>query len=172
MPSTPASIINIKFDDSGNKSPTGTNTIYDLEKKMYESLNSFNSSVADYTRCLNTKTTTGKVVTYEECSTKDRIEQTIETKRIDLDRKLTIFFNAYVSIKDSLGDRIDISSILDNYKQLLKTRNELDLKMMELNKEDNSRFVSYKSQYDSTIYNSILVTILATSLIYYIFIKL
>lgn len=58
------------------------------------------------------------------------------------------------------------------HAQILKTRNELDIKMKEINRSEDSVYSMYKAKYDSTMYSSITWTILATSLIYYIFVKL
>jgi hypothetical protein len=58
------------------------------------------------------------------------------------------------------------------HDKILKLRNELDIKMKEINRSQDSVYSMYKAKYDSTMYSSIIWTILATSLIYYIFVKL
>lgn len=63
-------------------------------------------------------------------------------------------------------------TLLNNYSNNLNLRNELDLKMKEILKTDDSFVNQSKLHYDSTMYASIGWTILATSLLYYVFRKL
>jgi len=62
--------------------------------------------------------------------------------------------------------------LLNKYSNNLNLRNELDLKMKEILKTDDSFVNQSKLHYDSTMYASIGWTILATSLLYYVFRKL
>lgn len=63
-------------------------------------------------------------------------------------------------------------ALLNNYSNNLNLRNELDLKMKEILKNDYAFVNQSKLHYDSTMYASIGWTILATSLLYYVFRKL
>lgn len=63
-------------------------------------------------------------------------------------------------------------ALLNQYSKNLNLRNELDLKMKEILKTDDSFVNQSKLHYDSTMYASIGWTILATSLLYYVFRKL
>ena len=174
IPTDLDSIVKIRFDNNGNISPTGNNTIYDLEKKAYDSLNKLLNIGAQYIRCtadIGSNLQKSCDATYKN-KKESEIKQEVLDKYADYELHLSNLKIAFNNIKEQIGDTVDISTILSKYKDMIQKRNELDLKIMELNKEDNSRFVSYKSQYDSTIYSSILVTVLATSLVYYIFIKL
>ena len=63
----------------------------------------------------------------------------------------------------------DIVSI---FNQNLKTRQDLDAKMMELYGNDLSIAMYQKKTLDSVVYANILWTVLATSVIYYVFVKL
>ena len=62
--------------------------------------------------------------------------------------------------------------ITSHYNQLLSTRNKLDQQMKDIQKSSDSVYSTYKGSHDSTMYSQILLTVLATSLIYYVFIKL
>ena len=64
------------------------------------------------------------------------------------------------------------NSMLSNHASILKLRNELDVKMRELNRSEDSVYSIYKANFDSTMYTSILWSVLASSLVYYIFVKL
>ena len=59
-----------------------------------------------------------------------------------------------------------------SYNSIKLKRAQLDQKLQELYNVDNSIPQLYQSQLDSTVYSGILWTVLATTLLYYIFIKL
>ena len=59
-----------------------------------------------------------------------------------------------------------------SYQQMTQLRSKLDLKLQELYNKQNSIPQLYSQQLDSTVYSGILWTVLATTLIYYVFIKL
>jgi hypothetical protein len=59
-----------------------------------------------------------------------------------------------------------------SYEQNLKLRNDLTTKMHELNKNPDSLYGEQQSMHDSAIYVNILSTVLATTLLYYVFVKL
>jgi hypothetical protein len=58
------------------------------------------------------------------------------------------------------------------YPQLLKQRTELDNKLKDLYDLPGSKLLDYQYNYDSTIYTGVLLTILASALVYYTFTKL
>lgn len=64
------------------------------------------------------------------------------------------------------------NATMSSYNNLTKTRNNLDLKLQGLYNIDNSVPNLYQLQNDSTVYTGLLWTVLATTLIYYVFIKL
>lgn len=57
----------------------------------------------------------------------------------------------------------------DKYNEVLKKRNELDVKLRELNNTQDSIANNYKQQYDATIYSGVLLSALAASLLYFVF---
>ena len=67
---------------------------------------------------------------------------------------------------------IDPVLLAQKHEQIIKTRNELDTKLFELNNVQNSSFGDSKRQMDSSVYVTILWTTLATSLVYYLFVKM
>jgi len=62
--------------------------------------------------------------------------------------------------------------IMQKYKDLSIQRTELDNKLKELYDIPGSKSLDYKYNYDSTIYSGILVTIIASGIIYYTFTRL
>lgn len=59
-----------------------------------------------------------------------------------------------------------------SYNKVVNMRNQLDLKLQQLYNLQNSAPNTYQTQLDSTVYSGILWTVLATTLVYYVFTKL
>ena len=170
------------FDNNGNFSKTGQYTIYDLELRVFNSLNQFNSVYAQYLRCSQISDQERSPVINQIMNNNHNKKDCFSTPSInDVTREYNnviqnkeAYTNAYNYIqemdKSSVSNTpINMVDLENNYNQLLKLRNELDMKTMELNKNKKSEFIEFKQQYDSTIYIEILVTILCVSIIYYTF---
>jgi hypothetical protein len=65
------------------------------------------------------------------------------------------------------ASRVYIKNTYNN--EILNLRNELDTKLRELNTNNNSISAEYKNRFDSTIYSGLMLTVLVTSMLYYIF---
>ena len=87
---------------------------------------------------------------------------------------LTEINNGNAIIQDIIATQNpnNYSEIVNTYKKNLHLRNELDLKLKEIYEEDGTTQRNLKIDYDSTVYASIAWSVLATSLIYYVFVKL
>lgn len=68
---------------------------------------------------------------------------------------------------ENFDDNID-----SKYKKINLMRNELDTKLRELYKLDNSIAFEEKVRFDTTMYTGLLWTVLATSLVYYTFVHM
>lgn len=64
------------------------------------------------------------------------------------------------------------NDILNNYKLNQEKREKLDNKLRDLQNNDESSYLDNKIRYDSTIYSGALWTVLASSVVYYVFMKL
>ena len=64
------------------------------------------------------------------------------------------------------------NELINMYNKNIKTRNNLDLKLKEIYAADGSIQSEFKLNMDSSVYASIMWSVLATSLIYYVFVKL
>lgn len=63
-------------------------------------------------------------------------------------------------------------NIMKQWYKILELRAELDMKLRELYQMNNSAGTIYKTYVDSTLYTNVLWTVLATSLVYFLFLKL
>jgi len=65
------------------------------------------------------------------------------------------------------GDQIQ--TIISSYQQLLVTRNDMDRKLGEIYKYSDSNIVQSQYNLDKAVYTNVVLTILATSMIYVVF---
>lgn len=63
-------------------------------------------------------------------------------------------------------------NIMKQWYQILQLRAELDMKLRELYKMNASVGNAYKTYVDTTVYTNVLWTVLATSVVYFLFLKL
>ena len=142
------------FDSSGNEFKGGV-TVYELEKNVFNSLNDLNKKYVEY---INSEKTDNTKIT-------DSIT--------DLNQKISALNTAVTTLKTkNIDTNINTIDLINTYKDIIDKRNDLDIKMMEINKSIDSNYIEQKGKNDSTKYTNILITVLATSLIYYIFVKL
>lgn len=186
------------FDISGNVPSSGANdnsgqvpynyTIYDLEKKVFDSLNDFNRIYSQYLRCSTQITDTERDININRalrdtsssrgCSEQDKniTLNNVTQASIVVSDKIEAYKKAYSTfpIDDTRAQasREKVTTLVNNYNSIVQKRNELDSIMIELNRTKDSQYMEWKGYDDSTKYANILLTVLATSLIYYIFVKL
>jgi len=63
-------------------------------------------------------------------------------------------------------------NVIANSEKIQKLRSELDMKLKDLNKTPDSRFREYEDKYNYELMMNITWSILATSIIYFVFVKL
>uniref|UniRef100_A0A6C0DPW1 Uncharacterized protein n=1 Tax=viral metagenome TaxID=1070528 RepID=A0A6C0DPW1_9ZZZZ len=65
-----------------------------------------------------------------------------------------------------------VEGLTTNYQNLIKLRNNLDTKLKNLSQTKQGVFAEEKLRKDSNVYTGLLLTVLASSLVVYIFLKL
>jgi hypothetical protein len=151
-----------------------TSNIFALEKDVLSNLNNFNSLYANYVNCTLKKSTTNTT----SCPSS---EVTLETVNYAYDATK----NSIAALQTALGSlsptnggptpsQYDTSynAIMGQYEQMVKNRVEIDTKLRELNNINGASSDFYEKQYISTAYTKILLTVLATTVAYYVFMKL
>jgi len=104
----------------------------------------------------------------------------LEDKKKHLQQQLNDLDNlikTYKIILDGIKTNSSIPSIqydklMQQQQQNVKLRSKLDLKLGEILEYDNSKIVQSKLHLDATVYTGVLWSILATSLAYFVFVKL
>jgi hypothetical protein len=111
---------------------------------------------------------------YKNSKTNNNDKKQLCQRFADISQLLTDFKNIIDSlntdnIKNTYKD--DYNMIMEKYKANLELRNDLNTKINDLY-SDNSKIGSSKLYLDSTVYTSVLWTILATTILFYIFKKM
>jgi len=172
----------VGFDENA----MGGSNAMNAEKKLLDDLLDFNIKYQRYLHC-NDQNLEGDQTcsSYEfsTCKEKNGSTDCLSTKIKNylgttgqigtLESDIT---NAKNYLKASSLSQTDYESkyqqILRDQQYVVGLRNELDLKLIALHNPEKSVYSDYKTNFDSTIYSGILVSALATSIIYYIFTEL
>lgn len=151
------------------------NAVWSAETNLFNALNAFNSDYMAYVKCKNTGDTTCNTSKVRENTS--ALETRLKTAQ-DSTSTAVLFpvmntmLNAtrngpvgrtqaqYNTTRDTIKTQAALNSQL---------RNDLDMKLRELNQTQDSIANSHKQQYDSTIYTGILLTAVATSLLFLVF---
>jgi len=177
-------------------------SIYQLSKEISDRLMSFIYDVQLFKECLDrTKQTTSRcsdvfdITTISSEITFPLYNTTVQVNRnrvmsdvnfpyrnkhlLQQSYDLTNLINNFNIILDSIrtsntnvnpnDNYADIKTIYDNN---VKLRNELDQKLGEIYKYKDSRIMQSQYNLDKTVYTNVILTILATSMIYIVFSKL
>jgi len=81
-----------------------------------------------------------------------------------------IKFNGDFDVTQPPNDQY--ANVIANSEKIQKLRSELDMKLKDLNKTPDSRFREYEDKYNYELMMNITWSILATSIIYFVFVKL
>lgn len=161
------------------KDLTSPTDVFTLEQIAMTKLNTFNQAYANYLRCGDTNNQNQNYIDKSACKETDKsvYKTTVDSAYEDLS-------GALISLDDALNkmgkregktpEQYDASynSMLSTYNDLVKTRQEIDEELAELYNTTDGVNSFYNKMYMSTMYSKILLTILATSLLYYVIMKL
>jgi len=75
----------------------------------------------------------------------------------------------YTPVKTFIDYQKNYYEITNNYDSVVKLRNDLDVKIQRLYNPQNSMISDYNNNLNSTVFSGILISTLATSILYYIF---
>ena len=98
---------------------------------------------------------------------------TLTSTTEDCLNKITSLKTAYNNVSAEYSEYESESiDLMNTYNDIKSLQNELHADMKELNKAPDSLYAEHQSSYDSAIYMNIIATVLATSLLYFVFVKL
>lgn len=149
---------------------TSPNNIFALEQDVLTKLNTFNSIYANYLNCTLARSTisTGCPST---AVTIENVSATYNDTRAAI-LKLNAALQSVNTGTPSAKYDATYQNIMSQYEKLIKNRAEIDVKLKELYSTDGSSSNFYDRQYISTAYTKILWTVLATTIAYYVFLKI
>jgi DNA-binding transcriptional regulator YhcF (GntR family) len=75
----------------------------------------------------------------------------------------------YISVEESKKNH---NSIVKTHNEIIPLRKELDAKMNQLMDSENNVHDDYKKKYDNTMYSSLVLSVVLTSSLFFIFKKL
>ena len=140
-----------------------TQKIFDLEKELVDAINHFNTIYYEYVRCLSggSKCSVGTPVN----------EQNVIDASETVNRKANALQAAYDEAKINVKTadfKTNHESIMNKAKSVDELRRTLDTKMDTILKNKNPPS-ELTRQYDSTVYTGIMWSVLASSVLFYIF---
>ena len=147
-----------------NTDMTNITTLMNKEKELVDQLADFNKKYERYIHC-NDSNVNKDCVSGSEPTSQELINKmnTINGIINEMKGKTISQTPNYQSIH---------TNIVNDYDKVVNLRNDLDIKLKQLHDPENSKIVDFKYSYDSTIYSGIVISALATSLLYYIFTEL
>jgi Rps23 Pro-64 3,4-dihydroxylase Tpa1-like proline 4-hydroxylase len=154
--------------------------LFSSNEQLLNDLNTFNQKYSKYKSCSSNNIPISETCKPGDanCCTSVDVDATAIN---DLFTKLNADIDAMNIAINNLSNngKITGQQYYQNYNQIInektkieKLRNELDNKLMNIHKAKGSEFDDMRIQNDSTIYTSILLTILATSILFITFTKL
>ena len=142
---------------------TKITTLMNKERELLDQLADFNIKYERYIHCNDVKTNS-------DCVADEPTSAQLIAK-IDTINGIINTMNGK-QLTSTPEYQTNHSNIVTNYDNVVNLRNDLDIKLKQLYDPENSKIVDFKYSYDSTIYSGILISALATSLLYYIFTEL
>ena len=154
---------------------SGITEIMKKEKELVRQLNEFNEKYELYIECndLTNKNRGNLVCTGNAAITKDNlITQMNNINGLIYNINDNIGVANYNSNYNYTDYKNNYYNIVNDHKTVKNLRNELDMKVQRLYDPEKSMISDYGYNLDSTIYSGILISALATSMLYYIFTEL
>jgi hypothetical protein len=158
----------------GDPQLTDGNTVYNDQTKLLNKIIEFNKLYARYIHCQTEVSQRSTSASLGNCSSNQPNDPNYSPSRDELIAKQTEVDSAINLLKNTGFGKSSTTFpvMLQNNNDMLALRNQLDIKLKELYRTEDSLSNEYKKTFDSTIYAEILLCTLATSILYYVFVKL
>jgi hypothetical protein len=163
---------------TASKSLVSSQDIFKLEQDVMAKLNAFNQTYATYMRCGNTGNSNQKYLDTSTCPNPQILQSDVDAAKQGVD-------DAIAALKDAMATNASATgktppaydrnyNVITNYyyDNMLKKRKNIDNNLAELYNTSESTSSFYNKMYMSTMYSKIVLTVLATSIIYYTIMKL
>jgi hypothetical protein len=157
----------------GDPQLTDGNSVYNKQNELLKKIVEFNKLYARYIHCQTPDRSTASS-SLGNCSSNQPNDPNYSPNLSELTTKQREVDTAISSLENTGFGKSSTTFpvLLQNNNDMLALRNQLDIKLKELYRTEDSLSNEYKKTFDSTIYAEILLCTLATSILYYIFVKL
>lgn len=160
----------------GSRSRDQMYNVFNKEKDVVDKINTFYKKYHEYLRCINCNLTNNTCNT-DKCNVineeLDKKYQELIDSMNNMDTSLNgLNINGNRTIPTTEDYEKTYNRLKTDHGSILNLRNELDEKLNYINNVKNSYSDIHANQYNSSIYTGILMSILATTMLYYVFIKL
>jgi Spy/CpxP family protein refolding chaperone len=158
---------NVKESFDVYTNPTSSGNLFDLEKDVIDKLNDFNQVYYDYIKCSAEKS---KCVSGGTIANVNLKAKSVQDAIANLQSAYGANKSSETIVSDASFNQIH-TEILTKSQSINELRTELDSKMQKII-DTNNRIGDDFNNYDSTVYAGIAWSILATSLVFFIFTEL
>jgi molecular chaperone GrpE (heat shock protein) len=155
---------NVKESFDVYTNPTSSGNLFDLEKDVIDKLNDFNQVYYDYIKCSAEKS---KCVSGGTIANVNLKAKSVQDAIANLQSAYGANKSSQTIVSDASFNQIH-TEILTKSQSINELRTELDSKMQKII-DTNNRIGDDFNNYDSTVYAGIAWSILATSLVFFIF---
>lgn len=154
---------NQKLKENFTQMNTIHDNLFDLEKDLISKINQFNDTYYKYIRC-----SSGGSQSY--CATNNKTDVEVNTAATAVNDAVKALEDAYKLSPTNTGSLFESNhkEILEKAKTIDELRRSLDTKMDTIIKSKNPPN-ELTQQYDSTVYTGIMWSVLATSVLFYVF---
>jgi hypothetical protein len=138
-----------------------------FEQTLVSQLNQFNSDYSNYVHC-------NSGYSYDDCAGNNITVAQLQSELNNINntinniQKQNYNTNGNTAVSSATYGN-NYNQIIQNYDDVTKMRRELDNKVKRLYDPNNSMIDDYINTYESSVYSGILITALATSILYYVF---
>jgi hypothetical protein len=163
---------NLTSSNNTNNTKSPINNLSDFESNILESLYLFNNEYNYYLQNCDGKE--GEYIPRDNINNPNNLNCNNINKTIQLDsNKIVDYIN---NNKDSIINNLQKKTVTDasyayindSFKDIMKKRQELDLKLREIYDIDNIEGLEYNTGYDTVVYGGITITILSFIFIYFL----
>lgn len=168
-----SSIYQLRFDICGNilnNTTTSSYSILDLEQNVFNDVNDLYSNYSNYTRCINN---TQLAQCYNNPTPDD-----LQNKFFIADDSINSLQNAITYIESNyngIQNNDEYNRLIQNYNSILESRQETETKindLLQIDKVYDTKTKIISTKYNDSIYTTVLLSTVATSLVFYLFVNM
>ena len=162
----------VTYSNRDNMSKVEGLTMMEENINVLDDLKNFNEKYHKYIKCSDT---TISEEAKQQCTMEDSSLETVNNaydklmKDGSIQKLQNAPLNAFSTVTEYENNH---TQIIKKHSEIIPLRNELDSKLKQLMDDENSVNADYKKTYDTTMYSSLVLSVILTSSLFFIFKKL